>query len=259
MKWIFLTYFLCIHLSITFSQEFKLQNIGFDWGLIFLDNKIYDPGHIRGDVSASDEDHASTSILSFSFRYSTGIKTEFYFLNNMFGFSPGIRYSRTYDIAGKWGLFTEGQNFFYWLYREEGVNTEYMRVKRIYQRSDYLGIPVEIRFFPARRPHRMQFYLKLGAEVDFRLQTQTNIVFRDERMHSYEEEVASQVGKPGHVGFSMYQCFGFRIGSDANSTFSIEAVLPGFNLTSRTSGLLKTFYGGGIQFHLQIPIQSGMQ
>ena len=125
--------------------------------------------------------------------------------------------------------------------------------------SDYIGMPLEVRFFPARRPHLVQIYLKTGTEVSFRIRTKTNIVFWDEAMNTYEKEVASQVEKPGHFGFSLYECFGLRFGRNVHHAFSIEALLPGFNFTSGSSGLLKTLYGGGIQFHLQVPIQSNNQ
>jgi hypothetical protein len=236
-----------------------MQNIGFDWGLTFMDSKLSYTDRIRGEISSSDGDYSTNSLSSFSFRSSTGIKSEFYFLNNMFGLSAGIKYSRTYGYAGKWGLWSRGVNYFFWLYSQEGVNTEYLKVKRIYQISDYIGLPMEIRFFPARRPHRFQIYLKTGTEINYRVRTQTNIVFWDETMNPYEKELASQVEKPGHIGFSIYQSFGFRIGKDVNHSFSVEAFLRRFNLTSGSSGLLKTSYGGGIQFQVQIPIQSKEQ
>jgi len=259
MRWAFLVCLLVMQLDFLLSQDSKPQNIGFDWGLTFMDNELSDTDRIRGDADSDNGAQASASITSFSFGNSFGMKTEIYFLNNMFGLSPGIRYSRTYDYAGKWGLWTSGQSYFYWLFREDGVNTEYLRVKRIHQRSDYIGMPVEIRFFPARRPHRFQVYLKMGTELGFRLHTKTNIVFWDAAMDSHEREVASQVDKPGRIGFSMYQCFGFRIGRDVNHTFSVEAILPRFGLTSGSYGLLKKSYEGGIQFHLYIPIQSGLK
>jgi len=160
------------------------------------------------------------------------------------------------NSIGKDEYWGSSVNFFYWLFRQEGTETEFLKIKEILQKTDYLGIPVEIRFFVARRPRVFQLYGKLGAVLDFRMNTNTNVVFKDPAMEIYEKDISGQIKQPGAVSFAMYAGSGFKIGTDQKPSVSIEACFPYFILTPQSSGMLKPLFGGGFQLTFQVPVKS---
>ena len=117
-------------------------------------------------------------------------------------------------------------------------------------------MPVELRYFVSKRPHIFQLYGKLGAVLDFRVNTITNIVFKDPTMEPYEKDISNQIKQPGPVSFAMYAGSGFKIGTDQKPSVSIEACFPYFILTSQSSGMLHPLFGGGFQLTFQVPIKS---
>jgi hypothetical protein len=78
-------------------------------------------------------------------------------------------------------------------------------------------------------------------------------------MKAYETEVASQVSSPSPIGLSLYNCLGIRAGVFGRPSFGLEAFLPIFNINPGSAGLLRNKWGGGLQFHWHIPIQSKAQ
>jgi hypothetical protein len=98
--------------------------------------------------------------------------------------------------------------------------------------------------------------MKMGAEIDFRVNTRTTIHFVNDEMSSMEPVIASHISSPSAAGFSFYNCFGIRAGTDGRPAFSIELLLPLLNTNPGSPGLLKNKFGGGLQFNYHIPIQS---
>jgi hypothetical protein len=161
-----------------------------------------------------------------------------------------------YSSIGKNSYWGSSTSFFYWLYLEDGLNTEYLKVKEIDQKSDYIGIPLGIRFFPARRPYLFRMFFKLGAEVNYRLQTKQDIVFYDEAMNPYKTDLTAQLTKPTNFYSALYGGVGIRIGRDLKPSVSIEVCTPYLFLTSKSAGIVNPIFGGGVQLNIQIPIKS---
>jgi len=158
--------------------------------------------------------------------------------------------------VGKKSYWGSSVNYFYWLYLQDGVNTEYLKVKEIDQKSDYIGIPLEIRFFPARRPRFFRFYFKLGAEFNYLIQSQKDIVFYDPAMDPYKNELTAKVAGPKPFYSALYVGGGFRLGKELKPSVSIEACMPYLFLTQNSGGLVNPIFGGGFQINVQIPIKS---
>ena len=256
---IFLTCFLSFFFFLTFSQEIPVNYAVCDWSFGFFNSQPTDIDRIRGSVASFSAEKSNKGLTSISFRSTTGIKYETLLLNRRISLGAGIRFSQFVQNTGKWELLTEGVNFFYFLYEQDEQNTYYARLKSILQTSSYLGVPAEFTFFPLENRHLYRFYMKMGAEIDFRLSTHTNIHFVNENMPSLESQVASHISSPSLIGFSFYNCVGIRAGVDGKPTFSMELLIPLLNTNPGSSGLLKNKFGAGLQFNYHIPIQSRNQ
>jgi hypothetical protein len=259
LKWIFLTCFLSFFFFPAFSQVAKNNYAVCDWSFAFFNSKITDIDRIRGSISSFASENSNKGLKSISFRGTTSIKYETLLLNQRISLAAGIRFSEFMQNTGKWELLTEGVNYFYFMYRQDEHNTYYARLKSILQTSSYLGIPAEFSFFPVESPHFCRFYLKLGAEIDFRLSSRTRIHFLNEGIPILESQVASQISNPSPIGFSFYHCVGLKAGVDGKPTFGIELLIPVLNTNPGSPGLLKNRFGTGLQFNYHIPIHSRNQ
>jgi hypothetical protein len=211
--------------------------------------------YVRGSMSPYGAGNSTASLPSSANRAFIGIKTENFSKNDKFGFSAGIRFSRIHNSFNTYSKWTNSANYFYWLYRQDGINTEYLKVKEINQISDYFSIPIEIRYFPFK-PRLFRFYFKFGAEVNYRIRTQTNITFYDMAMQPYENDLASFIGKPKSFSSGLYGAAGLRVGRESKHPVNIEICLPYLFLGSEPSGLINPTAGVGLQLHIQIPIVS---
>jgi hypothetical protein len=259
LKWICLTCLLSFFFLSASPQETTVNYAVCDWSFAFFDSKITDIDQIRGSISSFASENSNKGLKNISFRGTTSIKYETLFLNQRISLGAGIRFSQFVQNTGKWELLTEGVNYFYFLYKQDDQNTYYTRLKSILQTSSYLGVPAEFSFFPMENPHFYKFYMKLGAEIDFRLSTHTKIHFMNEGMPVLESEVLSQISSPSPIGFSFYNCIGIKAGTDGKPTFSLELLIPVLNTNPGEPGLLKNGFGAGLQFNYHIPIHSRNQ
>lgn len=171
----------------------------------------------------------------------------------------GIRFSQINSSIGKKDYWTNNTDYFYYLYSQDEINTEYLKVNEINQKSDYIGIPIEIRYFTQKRPRKFQLYVKLGIEINYLLKSKTGIVFNNSAMKPYERDLVAMLNQPERISAAMYGGAGFKFGRDQKPSISVEACMPYMFLTSETSGILKPVFGGGFQLNLQIPIKSKAQ
>jgi hypothetical protein len=255
-KWILLSSIFNFFFFFAVAQETPNNYAAFDWSFSFFNSQPADIDRIRGGVASFHAENSNKGLASISFRGTTGIKYEALRINNRISLLAGIRFSEFVQNTGKWDLLTEGPNYFYFLYRQDDQNTYYARVHSILQTSSYLGLPVEFSFFPIETYHYCRFYIKMGAEIDFRLGTHTNINFKSDGFEFMEAQVAAQVSKPSVIGFSIYNCVGVRAGAVGKANFSLELLIPVLNTNPGSSGLLKNRFGTGLQFSYYIPIQS---
>jgi len=253
LKFIFLIYLLCFYVSFSFAQATRLKYVGFETGMTFIGSTISNVDYIRGSIPAYTDGYSASNLSSTCYKSFAGVKFEIFSLNDRLGFSAGLRYSRINSSVGKNSYWTDNVNYFYWLYLQNGVNTEYLKVREINQKSDYIGIPLEVRYFPARRPHLFRVYFKVGAEVNYLLHNQKDIVFYDNAMNIYKGDLMAKVETPKTFYSSVYGGGGIRLGRELKPSLSFEACLPYLFLTSQSSGLVNPNSGGGFQINFQIP------
>jgi hypothetical protein len=245
---------------ISSAQETRQMYLGIETGMTLIGGKMSDMDFIRGEVSSYPigSYYSTNHLTSLMYQSFVGIKSEFLSLNNKIGFSGGIRFTQAQSSIGKSGYWASSTNYFYLLYKQDGINTEYLKVKEIKQSASYLGIPVEIRYFPFT-PHLLRPYFKLGAEIGFLLQSKTEIGFKDDAMEMFQEDVVALIEKPEPISSSFYGSCGIRLGRESKPWVSFEICLPALYITSGSSGLVNPISGGGFQLNAQIPINPKAQ
>lgn len=242
--------------TLSFSQEGRLKYFGIEGGTTFIESDISNKDYLRGDMSSYYMTYSAKSISSWSYKSFVGVKLEMLSLNDRFGLFGGIRFSHINSSIGKRDYITDNSDYFYWRFREDGVNTEYLKINEINQKSNYVGIPIELRFYTAKRPRVFQLYLKLGIEINYLLTSKTEVVFNNPAMRPYEDDIVQMLDKPDKINSAVYGGIGFKLGKDQKPSLSLEACMPYINLTSRTYGIVQPLFGGGFQLNLQIPIKS---
>lgn len=248
----------CFCTSISSAQETRKSYLGIETGLTFIAGEMPEMDFVRAEIpsyTGGTSDNNLTSIMSERF---IGIKNEYFSLNGRLGVSGGLRVTWTNSSIGKNGYALNSQDFFYMLYREDGINTEYLKVKEINQTTDYIGLPVEARYF-LFAPQAFRLYVKLGAVINYRLNTKTNAVFKDDAMEPYQNDVTAFVRQPGSFSSAIYAAAGVRLGGAPNPAVSLEVCLPYLFLTSGSAGLLNPAAGTGLQLNAQIPFKTKMK
>ena len=201
--WLAVAAFLFFGTPNSFSQETRLRYIGVESGMNFIESEMPDMNLIRGDIPNYSMGFSSSSLTSLSYSWFAGVKSEIFSLNDRFGLQGGIRFSQLSNTIGKNEYWGSSTNYFYWLFRQDGTETEFLKIKEIGQKTNYLGIPVELRYFVAKRPHLFQLYAKVGAVLDFRVNTSTSVVFEDPAMELYEDDISDQIQQPGPVNIKL--------------------------------------------------------
>jgi hypothetical protein len=177
-----------------------------------------------------------------------GVKPEIFLFKNRLGISSGVRFSlssSTFDAEG---------SYFLWLLRQKDVRTDYVRISSLAQRSYFIGVPLEIRFFPAPRERYRQYYLKLGASLNYQVLTHCDTQFRDPAMQVHTEIIEDQFSRLSIFNSYFYPAIGFKIGNPSSCWMNVEVHFPGFLIDPQAASFLKTGIGLGFQFSIQIPL-----
>jgi hypothetical protein len=256
-RWLSPILVLMFGFSHSFSQETRLKYFGVESGMNFIESGMTDIAEIRGDIPNYAMGFSSGSLTSLSYVWYAGVKAEIFSLNDRIGLQGGIRFSQISNIIGKNEYWGSSTNYFYWLFSQEGTETEFLKIKEITQKTNYLGIPIELRYFVSKRPRILQLYGKAGAVLDFKVNSNARVAFKDPAMERYEKDISNEIREPGAVSFAMYVGTGIKIGTDQKPSVSLEACFPYFILTPHSSGMLHPLFGGGFQLTFQVPIKSG--
>ena len=247
--------FFCFQSVFLFAQENRLKHVGVETGMTFMEGEMLQVDNIRAEISSYSSDYGTNNIANFSYKSFAGVKYEILSLNDRFGLLVGLRYSHIINTVSKEEHWNSNTNYFYWLHSQDGINTEYFRVKKINKASDYISVPVEVRYFPTKRPYFVRIYLKLGAEVSYLLQTKKDVDFYDNSMNSHESDLLSNFEDQASFNSSIYGGVGIRIGKETKPSLSIELCPLSLFLTTNSSKSVDTMFGGGFQINAQIPIK----
>ena len=241
------------------TQEVRQKYIIAEYGIDILGNELLFKDNIRGDVpNYFNMGEPADNLQHLFIKNYTGLKYEIFSRNRKFGFASGIRYTQIHALLGKDPYSGSSANFFYLLYARTGVTTEYLRIRRIEQKSSYLGVPMEMRYFAFNLGPFMG-YLKASIEFDYKIQTKTNVRFQNDSMNSYQDGVAKMAGKPRLLTSVLYASTGIRWGNPSKIFVNMEINLPTVFLLKESEGLVNPQAGSGVQISVQIPLKSTKQ
>jgi hypothetical protein len=259
MKFKFLlTCVLLLLLAVSLSgQEVKKQkNLKFIYlesGIDFISCEQPDKDYIRADVDPYYYNFVSDHIRSLLYDEYFGVKFEYRLVKNLLGLSGGLRYNRMVSSIGKTDYWTESPDFFYVSFWSDATSTEYAKVLEINQKSDYIGIPVEIRIYPYK-DYPVNVYFRAGGSLNLLAGSQTNLVFQDKTMDPYVRNVASVIEKPSSYFVSFHLGVGLKVGKLTKPGFILEASVPVGIVTPDKATFVTPQAGAGIQFMVRIPL-----
>jgi hypothetical protein len=236
--------------NLSFSQDkpriYDKLFVGIEANSTWIRGDISDKWAVRQDVEThnyNSNNHISSSSNIFYF----GIKPEYFFANNKLSISSGLKYSQ---INGK--LYNDV--FFHLRYRKEGNNTEFVRIKDIYEKHHYLGIPIEAKLSLINY-EEVSFFVKAGIDFNMRISTKTGITFFSDYMSEFESDVLETVGISTNSFFStLYYSVGMRLLSLNKIHFNIEGILPSIILTNKNSSIMNPDSFVGLTGSIVIPI-----
>lgn len=205
---------------------------------------------IRGDVLPFSSAGASESLKANAFGRFVGIKAELRDKSNLWGFLAGLRYTKISSTLGKNDADGSSSSYFYFLDQQNVEITEYFRVKEVKRNVEYIGIPVEIRrlFYNDRS---FKFYVKLGAEFNYKISSSSEVEFRNENMWEYSNNVLSKFEEPEPFYSAVAVSAGINYDKLPNVDF--EVTLPYIVLTPASSGIISNYAGIGFKIEVKLP------
>jgi len=244
---------LIFYLIPVYSQDKSNFLLGFEFGSDLVIGNLNPKWNIRQEVGNYENSYDTPQDVCTQMTMGfIGIKPEITFLNNRVGLSSGLRYTRMNSLVDR-NSYMKG-SFFYLRSNGFSTITDYFKVKEIYEDNDYLGIPLEITGVPFENEY-LDVYLKVGAELNFRFNTNIKIRFFNQEMNPYQQELIHQTGITSKSIFSsFYSGMGIRFGKKNKVKYNLEFVLPSYILSSTNSSLVVPEFYTGFKFIVQFPM-----
>ncbi|GHT62405.1 hypothetical protein AGMMS50239_15630 [Bacteroidia bacterium] len=236
------------------AQEKKTVKgqIGFEFGVGSFFGGTVTPEQVRTSKSKYDDFYCGFPGLGQEAEtVYGGIKYEYIFCDNRLGFATGLRFSK---ISGKMSP-NWNKSYFLWLFRQEGLNTDYLSIQNMTQKNYYLGVPLELRYiYPRRRDSFFKQYVKLGVAVNCLVSTKNSIAFYDNAMTQYASTVNDAIEKPDLFNAYIYPAYGFKFGRLKDVSFNMEFHFPGFLVGNKAHPFIRQDFGVGMQLSVQMPV-----
>jgi hypothetical protein len=230
------------------SGQERAKFLSLETGIDFIDSQ--DSG--QKDYLRAESPDYNNGVFSRSIRYEThriftGARIEIRSRNDRFGFLSGLRFTQLSSSITK----NSSPHYFYFLLQQTGTTTEYLRVRKLNQTSNYLGVPVEVRIFPYGQK-TFRLYFLIGCEISYQLATKTEADFTDPSMKIYQSDVAGITGAPDKWCSAFYGRAGFIFGKDI-PRIGIGITSP-ITLSGSSSSLTTPTVGAGFHLQVQFPI-----
>ena len=252
--------FLFILSGFAYGQDEKRSFLYIETGIDLLGCEAPEKEYIRGDIYPNQyddmnpaPDFVADQVTNLLYTDFLGLKFEYRVLNNKLGVAGGLRYTRVVSSIGKSSYWSDNdEEYFYLQYAQNGTDTEYAKVREITQRSGYLGIPLELNLYPFAA-QKVNPYFKAGATFNFNVASRTDLVFWNEEMETYEEEVAAVIEDPYPFYSSLYLGFGLQIRPAGKPGFNLEFCFPVGMITTGEEGFYDPRIGVGFRLTFRIP------
>ena len=244
------------------SEHYNLK-LAFEFGTNEAGCKFVGHERIRKDNKAFNElfSNRRYSLVTTYF----GVKPEFFIMNNRLGFASGLRFTTAKSEL------VAGMESFLWKAKEDGINTSYYRLNKVSQKSYLFSVPFEMRYFLNNRELPFQTYVKIGASLNYRINSVNYVDFVNATIEMHKDLVKNQLSdKAGYESdFSsfVFAAFGFKIGKFKEGSrvpwVNFELKLPYILLTEKSFNFVDRYNGNGfpgigIQLSFQIPIGHNM-
>ena len=252
-KGIILCWALYMGFCSVWSQEPVKFTVGFEVGSGFVTGDVNSSWNLRQDVGNYNYGYGNDNSLSTEMTMAViGIKPEISFLKGLFAVSSGLRYTRMNSTISKGS--SSGSSYFFLKDPGAKANTEYYKVKELWEDNDYLGIPLEVTFLPFQY-EQMGFYFKAGVEMNFRFNNHRDIVFLNPGMETYQQDIFDHVGiKPNVLYSTFYSSVGIRLGKKNKTNYNFELLLPSTFLTKNNSSLVVPQMYSGFKLSVQLMV-----
>ena len=180
-----------------------------------------------------------------------GLKPE-YVISKRFTVSAGVRFS--FNSV----KYDSDRDYFLWKVNEssDGTNTNYLKIEEITQKSYYVGIPIEIKFFPREIDYPVRHYFIIGTTLNFLATSTEEVSFKNPAMKKYESSVSNQISPSGFYQY-LYGGFGLKMGNTKYPFVNIEFHFPVLVFADDKPNSLvnmNNVFGFGGQMSLQIPL-----
>jgi hypothetical protein len=249
-----LTGILLLFLGISLlGQEKKPMFLYLESGIDFISCEQPSKEYIRADIEPYYDYFAASQIRALMHNNFFGVRFEYRLAKNLLGISGGLRYTSMMTSIGKPAYWSDSPEFFYVHYLTDGMNTFYAKVLELNQKSDFIGIPVELRIFPYQE-RLINIYYKAGASVNINVGSKTDVVFFNDDMNHYEEEVADIVEEPSSYYGSLNLGIGIKVGKLQKPGFVIEANFPVGIFTPGKMSFVTPQAGIGVQVMIRVPL-----
>jgi hypothetical protein len=180
--------------------------------------------------------------------FSFGIKAE-YTLSKRFVMATGVRFS---FFEAK---LVSDRNYFLWKISETETGMNCAKINSISQKNYYIGIPLEIKFFPRERDYFGRQYFIFGTTFNFLVASNHAVTFINEKMNKYTSNVLEQIGTPTFFHANIYWGVGLKLGKPKYPFGTIEALFPMFTIERPQEGsfVRMGIVGFGFKTTLLIP------
>ena len=251
---LFFSLILCISAIKLFSQEEAKKNtylkfIGIESGAVFYASEFKQIDLVR----KQDQNNYPSDIYNKTSFYNwyLGAKIELRSSEYKLGIQTGLRFSTLNSMSGS-NYSDKNNDFYYFLFNEDETAVEYMRLRGIKQKANYVGIPLEFRYLMLRSKY-VKLFCKASTEFQYLVNSKSDVYFLKEEMEVHENEVIEKFNKPNKLLSTLYFSGGIKFGSDENINFNLEAVFLSFVLSDNNSIINKPLAGGGFQVNIQVP------
>jgi hypothetical protein len=245
----------CFALHSVVAQK-GVRFVGIEAGVQVLEAKIVNSERIRANISGVAAESRSNQLRSSSTTSYAGLRFESFLLNEKFSFSTGLQFAQTRSaIAQRVSVFDWYEpDFFFYRFREDGLNTEYVSLEEMVQTTDYLAVPVRVRFFPFK-PRVFRLFFFSGASFGLKLKTESTATFNDASAQHLNDVVVQHFDKTGAFNADMYFGAGIRLGKIGRTLYGVEVSAPAFSLTPNSGGIVRPGAGVNVQFSVSIPLK----
>lgn len=245
--WIFVVFFFSL-LTIK-AQYFQLKDVSVNMNRQDASTILNESWPIRQDVGNLPNSWGNTFANIKSF----GVASEMFVLNKKWTVTPGISFYNLQSAIMKDDYARGG--YFFLRNDNNSDGLDFIRVKAIEEKSNYLGIPISLKYTPFTFWNTLSLYAQLTADLAYQISSDTSIEFKLPEMQSLERDVLNTINQQNNPFYaSLYASLGMHVKLSKMIYLSLDLVLPEFIRTSNNSSLMSLQTIGGGKFSIYFPL-----